>query len=297
MTESITSKGQGITRRRVLTLGGSGLVAGVAGCSIRTDTVGGELETETLSPAPVGESKYLKLTSLNYPQTVELQKPFRYLFTVKNTDSRDQSRFETAIRTTTLETGERSVERVAVKIPPGEQHTVEMTHPPFRYLGRREIQIDAFDRTFSVEGVRMTRSLGELTFEEGWTLPDDLKVGVDELALADAPTTAENTQWAFAAVTVWLRRSGTPTSAPPPETFTMQTPSEQYEPSTPPDELVPPPLEVAVEQYHDRRLQPWNFITGWLAYNIPTGRSIADLRMRWERTYDEGTVAVEWGPV
>lgn len=294
--ENPTTRGEHrVSRRRVLAVGAAGVTGGLAGCSWGLNVADRRRETETLTPAPIREPSGFELATIDYPRTIEHREPVRYSFSVENTDNGGTRFFETTVRSTVPDTTRVFTHHVSGEIRPGTTRTFRLDEPSFKFLRHRDIRIGAFEMTFTIRSIAKTLAVGEWAFESNEkSLPDGLKIIVTDVAVVDDPSPDEETQWAF--VTVSVRNTGGVGAipAPAPAAFTLRTPGQHHEPAAPPDAMLPPSL--AEDAYDDELIQLHGGTRGWIAYPLPDGRSVADLRVRLERSYDDGVVAIEWKP-
>lgn len=291
------------SRRQVLALAASGVSVGLTGCAWAQSSSAPDRAENSATPAPVPEGPGFELVSVDYPETIELLEPVRYTFTVKNTGG--QNHFETTIQSVNPATKQSYDHQVTMTIPLGETKPITVDEPSFRYLGRRDIRIDVFDREFTIQGVGKTYDVGDwawghpITEPDARPLPNNQFLSIKDVEMVGAETQAQTQRWLI--VTVFaINSTGGPdagskiVTSPPATAYFLETPAGEFEPVNPPALVAPP--EFDDNRYEATELTPQESILGLLAFPVPDGVAVAELRVGWKRTFDEGTLVLYWEP-
>lgn len=281
-----------VSRRELLVAGTGFAISGVAGCLFAPDRL--SRSAPTVTPVPVHPDAGFSLKAVDHPTAVELGDPVRYEFAVEN-NSDESRRFETAVRSESLDSAWRWFHRVARDIRPGDRATFELQEPSFQFLSRREVTIEALDRRFTIDGVARTFAVGEWApVFARLVYPDYLEVRpfeirVDTILVADDQPTGEPPGRVLVAIAVRHPGRINEIPAPPAAEFSLRTPNRELTPV--PNGSVKLPDRDA---YAAVRLRPGESVSGWLGFEVARPPSTGELAVRWERRYQDGTRAVEW---
>lgn len=279
------------TRRDLIAAVVGGPIVGIAGCSSVRFGSSPETERRPVTPMPVPQSPIFDLVSFDAPDTAEIGEPVEYALTVRNTDQVPQT-FEAVVRSRPIGTDRETRHRVSTLVPAGGTETVSVVEPPFAFVGRRrEVTVDRFDAgPVTIRSAPRRRPVGEWSFDEEGVPPDRLRVRTDRIVRTDIGASGATASWLFASMGATVT-DGTAAPAPALAEFSLITPDGPYDPAPPP-EAVPSPLDG--DAYERTSLDPNEHVAGWIAFPVPRRWSVLEVLLRWERSYDEGVVAVEW---
>lgn len=287
-------------RRRVLRRIGAvsaGVASAFAGCSTSprrgaTESPTHRDRTESAStagrpPTPSDPAEAFELVSIDSPSVVEINAPYRFGFTVRNTaDSALTFTTGWSFRTPQADWRRRSWVTVdwpiAFSVPAGETKRWQSLTTDFNNVARYEFRLDRFGATWSVESVPARRQFGEpyRTLDRTVLTIEGLELEADPHAAADGAMSVDD-RLARAAVRVRnLTRHPMPHDEP--GDLVLVASEQVIEPTPRPGDaraVLAPPGSVT---------------TGWVAFAVPPGTALADSVVSWRPAHFDGPVRVDW---
>jgi hypothetical protein len=266
-----------VNRRRFAALAGAAVLSGCGarsgdeGAATRTPT-----RTQTSTPAPTGTPPVPDDVAgafdvtVDAPPRIEINEGWGFGVRARNTTERALT-FASPLSFRARGGDWRRLGTLSIPAAPGESGSWRSPTSAFAFLGRYDYRLDATGRSWSVEVERKGLDFG-LTY----TSPRGLVLVVEGVSFSageggDARATAT-----FAAE----NRSDGERTTPAPETVPLAVDGDPRAPTG--------------GTYAATTLAAGERTRGTLAYPVPAGTRDVDVSLSWERTYDEGRVAVTW---
>jgi len=293
-------------RRRFLTVAGTGVTVGIAGCSSEENTTnegddsgggGTESPTDEADEQTDGEPASFELRDYTIPEEVQLGNPLAVEVTVVNTggQSGDFS-IPFQIRAPGREwgtAGEATVESVGggeEAIATNEELIYDhLTELQFRLEGSSDMGVTDFE----VIPAQLSWDEAHLTeLEDRLQVNEPVLQGAVE-ARADEDTTFQwepdsDGQWALVEVQVTNERDSA-AYPPRPTNYGLSYNGEQTGPDGVSIEL------TNYEHYEiDGRVQPGDQMGGYLLYDVPENVTVDELQLTYSVTTSSGEIAADW---
>lgn len=289
-------------RRRVLSRVGAavaGLGPSLAGCAAErrssgesappTDTTHSVETTASTPPTPDGSGEAFELVAIDAPGTVEISEPWRFGFAVRNVA--DAAR--TFVTGWSFRTPEADWRRqawdtvdwtISFPVPAGETRRWQSPTTAFNNVARYEFRLDRFGATWSVETVPATRQLGEPyeTLDRTVLTVEGLELGPDPHAAADGAMSIDDGNRLVRAAVRVRNLTRHPMAHDEPGDLVLIASEQGFEPTPRPGDaraVLAPPGSVT---------------EGWVAFEVPSGISLADSVVSWRPTHFDGPVRVDW---
>jgi hypothetical protein len=304
-------------RRRLLVLGGVGILTGVAGCSSEESSPdeGGQDDTptstdtatDTLTDSPTDEPTdsptdtpvpaSFEVVEYSVPETVEIGEEVTFEITVRNTGEQ-QGDFSAPLYVRTPDsTCEEGGDWTFTDVEPGETASGTTNSLTFDYIQRYEFRLGQSSKTAVMQTVSAKVSWGgEYRTPEGYRIRVDSPTLQETYEYEDFQGNIEEKEpenggkWAFA--NVWVKNeTGQTNYSPSARDFGLLYGNTQSDGTT---FVADEPIRKG-EPFEGGELQPGVERSGWILYEIDSGVTLEDLEMAWSEETFEGQIAARWG--
>jgi hypothetical protein len=230
--------------------------------------------------------------SIDAPDSVQLNVPFGFEISVRNTGSRERT-FRSKLSTKVGDGAWKTAEgEISVPVPAGEVRTWKSPRGKPPYLQTYHYRLEAFGATWSTEIVPK-----RLDFGLSYTTPLGLSLNVlgadfqAQYSGSDATATSGDDGVAAPDGKVWgvlpmevRNRADSTQSLPAPDEFVLHLDDRTYRPTP----------DVSSNPYEGGSLDGGTTRTGELVYAVPEGTRPRDVEVTWEASLDGGDVKVTW---
>jgi hypothetical protein len=256
-------------RRALLASAGVGM-ASLTGCLFGGGGGDSEATTTASGSQPLQDvnrsGAKLKLVSIDAPESTQLNEPYEFQLTVKNSgDTAGVYRAPVTVQ----RKGEvefREEREALVYVDPGETQSATISLSAFAEVGRANIRLDGADNQWGIEVRRRRLPFG------GTFVANGMAITVDRVELEARDGGRENRQWAN--VYVRVENTGQQNYAPSPDRFYIRYDGVRYSKAL---------YGGASPEYNDVNLRQGQTEAGIIQYTIPESATAEDLQIEFER--------------
>lgn len=241
-------------------------------------------------------SASFEIEEWDVPSEIEINETFTQSVMVTNTGDA-AGELSTELYQRTPESDWTSIEDADFgTIEPGETATVSYDGISYRYVNRYEFRLGDFEQTTVLQTVSAKLEWGaEFTTPNGYVIRVDepnfqATYSYEDYSGASSEARPEDGgQWVF--VNAYVKNeTGQAAFSPLGSEFALIYGSSQADGET---LLINDPAEKG-EPFDGGELQPNVERSGWIAYEVPSGLSVEDVRIAWSQTTLNGPVSVNW---
>lgn len=295
-----------MNRRKLIGMVGSGITAGIAGCSTDNSTSdgGSEDQTDTKTPTATTDSPTeaepaeFEVVEYNVPSTVEINENFKIEITIRNTGGKPGDFSEPLyVRTSDID-WQRGGDWTFKNVNPGETVTGESNEGiSLSYINRYEFRLGDSERTAVLQTVS-----AKLSWGNEFNTPEGYRIRVDEPSIQktyeyenfreqiEEKEPENGGQWAF--VNVWVKNeTGGASFSPSSRDFGLLYGNSQSDSIT---FVADDPLNKG-RRFEGGELQAEVERSGWILFKIPDELTTDDVTMAWSEETFTGQVAARWG--